>query len=347
MPAGRTVNERILTWATWRDTQWAESVDGPASPEEEARDDGTRAMRTIYVRWEDRIQAVRDFLGHAEVVEADGHKYLSRTLPWYHPHFVRADGLPYMFASQIPRMEGWGVPDPGPDGVINQRGPDEVTDYAYCKMQILLETPTYNLLEDEEIINGDGTPDEGSLQRFVTKLAQPSGQILPLPLGAFKYVDGAGVPVPGQPGRLVPETDVTYIWHRVPLAAIGSRIINPEAESTLIDDTIGKVNDATFPAAAVSGAPAGTLLLTAVAFRPIMNPLGERVYDVEYRMKYFSPGLDQGGVNPVGHNHLYRVKDGVAAYWEVTATGATNLVLKADNVSIYNWASFPLLFNPA
>ena len=304
------------------------------SPEFELADDGSRAVRTLFVPWDEIQGLAENFLGHPSVQRGGGGKFIQRVTP----HAVRTVnflGKSYLYATRIQRVEPWGLDDAFTvdpfSGQRDTRTTDYEAKYGLAKVQIVYETLTYDVKEDNEITQTAGKPDESYLERYVTRIFQPSAEHLPLPTGLYEWTVAPLGNISGSPGKLVPKYDVNVTWHHVPVEAIGSVLLNPDAASFPLDLAIGTVNNAVF-----MGCAAGTLLLAAAELKPVRSAIGERIYDVVYRMSYFRET----------HQKILRVTGTpkVVSYREITADGVTNLVTMAAGKSIYDWTDFRLLF---
>lgn len=339
-----------------------ELVKDPVSPEEEYRTDGTQAVRTYLCEWEERQMAARALIGFPRIKGTGSGRWLYRKVPHHCEDFLNESGQPYLYATQIPKCVGYGVPTQGPM-ISNQ----DAAIHRYAKLTVLYETLTYDILEDSEVTtrDGNGNPFEAGIERYVTPQVGPQAQYLTLPQGAFNFV-GLGTPVLGQPGLIVPNYDFSLTWHQIPQAAVATRLFNRTLETPDIDLCLGKVNKVAF-----CGCRPGTLLLVAAALKRQRSAFGDRIFDIEYRLKFFNPGDDQNDDDtPAGHNHVYasKISTGdvtLVGYYEVATTGkaadtpdppyGTNIILSGsgaaeentagnDNVNLFNWYDFNLLF---
>ena len=350
-------------------TPYVETVKEPVSPEMEFRDDGTTVTRTYLIPWTSYRQVAADVLGYPEIETKHARQYISRNLPDAFPELANSLGNPYLFATAIKSVQGLGVPDGG-----NMQSQSDVAVYKYARVSVVYETLTYEILSDKQMVNAGlvdrwGNPDESTLRRYVTKVIKPSAEYLSLPQGSFQYVVAsapAGLAVIGQPGKITPVYDMSLTWHHVPREAIGSLLYNAGLTTPVLDQAIGKVNVKPF-----AGCMAGTLLCMPPDIRPIRSPLGDRIYDVEYRFKWLNLGTVPVGIfgagDPIGHNHLYAGKPQLnnahaGGYYEVTGglasgafagPGTTNIKINpatgantfgVDGANIYDWCDFAPLF---
>lgn len=340
-----TVAQYTQGWPTIEGYAWSEVV--PTSPEEELRNDGSRAVRTFLVPWADRIAWAIRWLGYPEIKFDNGHWFISRRVPQEHPEYLDADNRPYLWATQVMRCEPWGLPDPT-GSTFDMRTPLDVADYGFARIQVLYESVSYELLPDNEVLGEDDVPDEALLARYVTVTATPAGEMLNLPLAALAFVDGASPVniVPGFTSRIEQKTDVVITWHLVPTEAVGMRVINPNADFWPIDDTLGRVNSDTF-----AGCRKGTLRLDAAIPRRHRSAIGDILWDVEFRFTHLDRGDDsQVPPVPIGHNHLLQFSGGTLTWREVVANDATPVVSNADAAdqvdgkSLFDWRDFKRLF---
>ena len=204
-------------------------------------------------------------------------------------------------------------------------------------------------------------------------MGNPQQKYQTIPIGSFVFATSnptLSTLYPGSPGRVELEGDFSLIWHRVPKYAIPWKYLNPYVASTVggnpyipaIDQCLGAVNVSAF-----AGCKKGTLLLTAAIFKPIRSPIGMRLWDIEYRFKYFAAqsanSLTNGGTSgyQYGHNLVLYYGDGKGnipsptGYYEILAglPGVVNLsnYLVADGTTaaqdyqnLYNYRDFAPLF---
>jgi hypothetical protein len=224
------------------------------SPAFSIENDGSTLTRTVLVKWDDLDDAKDGFLGYPEVRGAGGAEtWISRHVPDAALIFANRSGLPYLFATKL-SGSGYGMPAGAANGIH-----DPLTDfpiYRYAKLEVGYETLTYDVLSDGQMIqqglvDDHGNPDESTLARYVTPEPNPGAEYLTLPTGGFKFVGplagGAPAPVPGGPGKIVPNYDLSLTWHLVPRAAVGSVLLNPDLQSPSIDVCLGNVNSQPFP----------------------------------------------------------------------------------------------------
>lgn len=275
---------------------YTEAID---SLQESYVNDTIRASRVFNnIAWGDRWRFIYEMIGYSYVDESEGSGYpIHRVVPKYYPLFTKDAGKPFLWAKQVPRIRGEGLTK---DETWHQGL--QVGKPTNARIEIGYETLTHAVFTDDQMssISTDGTIDESTLARFVTKAIQPSSEYLTFPRGAYKWVTDPVAAVDNSNGRVISFLEVTYIWHQVP------------GIPTSLATTIGTVNDATF-----DGAPAETLLLVGCNLKPYRNIVGARVYDIEYKCRFFNPS------SGIGHNHFLRfVGDGTTPFYDrMTSNG--------------------------
>lgn len=304
--------------AVWRNTIYAEAI--PESPEESLGRDNSRTQRAIYVAWDQRYQAVRDFVGWPELKADGATPFISRTTPHRHPEaqFMVCTGCTRI-QGMVPRGKTTG-PNPGQD----------LAKYDLAKLYLSYETVLYDIKEDAESLGLGGFPDDGQTFRYVATLFQPAGKFTTIPRGQLRKVDAAAparVLITHEHAKFIPEGELTMNWVDVPTIPIQA-ILN----------TAGKVNSAAF-----NGFPAETLLCLPPRIRPTTSPAptptgGVRTWDILYQFKWL-PSVDKGGAAR-GHNWLLRYDAGAIDYVEVSSDGTP----AGDR--IYRTADFRKLFRP-
>lgn len=261
--------------AVWRDTEFVELVEG--SPVEQVSLERGAATRRIRVAWEDRDQARLDFIGYPSLeLSGFGGWYIYRTIPHSYP------GKPHLFCVGSPQSEGV-----QPLGIDD----DDLGENTYAKLQLNYAHPTYFIVDDDELMDTIGlpVPHEGAAlemgwrySRYITKLEKPSVQILSINKGHMWLLDTQPVPLlEGFPRRL-PQREIIYTWHQVPLLAYPRKVI---------DSALGCINSVAF-----DGHEPETLYFDAADPRP--SPSGFSIdgeplflYDVQFKFIY-KPNYD-------------------------------------------------------
>ncbi len=360
----------ILTCPNGKRITWVEIVDDPCSPRIRFENDRTTAVRTIECAWGDYFDLGQGIIGDSFVDTGDpftdnntvlhaGRKFISRYIPWGFP-YLNGSSQRYLWASSV-EVEGRGVPTGQIQ--IGGDGNDAVALYKNARLTVHFDTRMYDIMPDVRLrVLTDGTMDESTLIRYVTKIYRPQGEFLVLEGSAYYY---AGLSVDGGPRALsrgVNKTIVSYnlalTWHFIPEDGVPSIFVNPTAPNLAIDKCLGRVNDATF-----HGCRQGTLLLMAAELKPQISAFGNRLYDITYMFKFLNPSQTEYAGNVPGHNHIFRPFGGdntpsTAGWYEAVAsrtlalgTGVggfvTNFVAKTDDINIYNYADMTKLFRPA
>lgn len=318
-----------------------------ASPRSLFAVDSSRLTAVYDVPWNDRTLNVMAILGFPEVVTRGAGRFVTRNVPDVHPDFQGHPGRannPFLWATRITDVVGLGVP--ADRVMISGR---ETARYLTARLTVQYDIHTYDIATDGEMIaagavDANGNPDEASLLRYVTKIVKPKGRNIGVTAGAFFYAEdpNKGQQFQGSPPKLMATTDLTLIWHQVPLTAIPQRTWNPEltpASAAAADDYLGHVNSVPF-----ANQPAGTVLYLGADVRAKRSALGDRIFDVEYHFDVFSEG----------HNKVPRVAPRLSTdppttppkfiYTEVSTDGQPHPEPAPRGVHIYNSADLNDLF---
>lgn len=293
---------------------------------------------TFYVDWNRRYDFAVAMLGQSIIKNINTDKpFIARIKPQPFPEFVKPDFTPVLHATSIESIEGV-----APRGQA-QGEPDPSQYYNQAKIKFNYESLTYSIQdpEEEKVRDPDIAPPVGgvltnlsiNVSTYVTKIVQPSMEVLRLPYGYMSWVEGlkqgATVLCGGGPGntnitgvfKMKPQSEITYVWHRIPaLPKKGWLIANDDdIDGGLGEEIIGAVfthlgcvNEYEF-----DGYAPETLLLKAVEVKPYRWIDGQRYYDYIYHMSHFNPvqELTPGlTINPmsartaIGHNHFIRLQ---------------------------------------
>lgn len=300
----------------------------PDSPREFVTGGAFKVQRTFQVPWVLRWNFCMGMLGFPYLdPSVDGSYVVRRSVPiGYRTTTLNFQGngnRPWIYPVSVDQVQPVGrIVGYDQDDFYNEA----VARYELAWVTISYEALTYAVRSDERMIEEgfyrvplgvEAVPDEALLGRFVTKHFQPTAEYLTLPFGALKWVDSGtnSVPVTGSHGKIVAAREVMIQWHQVPGI--------PDATNT----HIGSVNDATWPPYAPAQSnyltqfQRGTLLLTSIDIKPYRWFVGQRLYDITYKFKYFQPqsGADakSDADNPpqqvnefFGHNHFLRFAPG-------------------------------------
>lgn len=277
-----------------------------------ARGEMQETTRVYLVDWEDRQQAVLDFLGYATAEQpaaGNNYCYLSRQIPHYHADYKRPSDQDYfLYADQV-TIEPMGIPvdeegNPlyGNESTLSD---DETPVYHKAKLTVHYSARGYRILEDYEMPQAtDGYPylTEAGLERYCEILSHPAAEYLSITAGTFTFgpnpVDvtnaptgvTAGRPAEGAPGKIVGTDDLTILWRQVPRrmvakASVMAPVLGGGTQLAAFDYAIGRVNNATF-----LGFPAETLLCEPMEITPWIQADGEMVFDITFHFKYLRTG---------------------------------------------------------
>lgn len=339
---------------------------GPISPKAHFQDDHTEVQRQYIVAYTQWFEAIKDLIGFPTVVRVGSSGYIQRYTPDAFDQLTTNDGgfaanaSPFLWCTDVEVEPGGDKPD----GVVGEQPWSDIFGvnlYGVAFLKATYQTVSYEIRSDITIArDSNGLPDESSLQRYVTKLPQPSTKYQTLPQGSFVMVAQNNPPdqlvYPGTPGRRELEADYSITWHHIPTPAVGLSLINPYMPATVtaggvpvdyvppIEDCLGCVNLYPF-----AGCRKGTLLLTAVVIKPVQSPIGMRLWDIEYRFKWFGVrSADRiNSKYSYGHNLALYVTCPNPGYYElvsspvVVAPNSTSTTLLNSN---YNRAPNPLDF---
>jgi hypothetical protein len=265
--------------------------------------------------------------------------------PHFYPETDFAVGA-YLYAQTLPGSE-MVVADDSETTASHAPG-DQTALSDWWKATFEYRSLPYDIHEDESVLATAGElyvsvaeayPDEGdalrrgwAVSRYVSKLVEPGGRVIPLRNGCFYYV---GVATAG--GKDIPTLEpfpfnetlqhVNYVWHQVPLEGYPIKAVQTQ---------LNTVNDAIF-----DGYPKGTLLFIDARETPRRDPFGQRTLDATYRF-LFAPRCNAGLVGPLGHNAILRVDRILGPRWTLVSTDATN---GADKLP-YRATDFSKLFHP-
>lgn len=296
---------------------WANVRDG-GSFQRQASSDGQHSVSgAVLVDGDKAETAIEEILGYTYV--AGGR--LRRRLPQTHP------------------LKDWLVATrAGPTQNLGFRGPNTVVDgrpptYEKATIPITFESLTYNLLDDEQIIEP-----RDEIKRFVSVNKRSDAQLLSLPGSSLKYADSRansrnGSAISGSPGVIVSSLDVQMCWHQIPEAAV---------PYSTIDATVGKVNNAAFDLQLIglNMAAETVLLLPPDTSKRYRMANGAWAVDVMYTFK----------VRRSGHNaffdHLAGSPAGSAAgYYRASRSGTVHALGQGTaGDMLYDAADFSQLF---
>lgn len=333
----------VLGGGTVTFVERVDKADPGCSPIESFAQDNSRTTRTYDVAYTDRVKTIKSILG-GQSTSGDGGVEIKRYAPLNDPDWFatswgpanQGDGLPFLFASEISKIEGIGKPAGG--NFKNSAGDLAAATYLTARISVTFSMPTF------VIFPGNTSSDESNWSRWVTRDFRVSGEYLSVPGGAgMKFVTGPHTLKPVRivgvrPGKVIPKYDLRVTWQRVPQRAIGSIVVNAVLQSAgtlgAIDTTIGKVNQGVF-----NGFPAATVLLLGCSIKAYRWGSGNFYYDVEYLFNF-----NQNGFNKVP----YLSAANTFGFVEISTDGLTH----NDNNPLTGWhifdnADFKKLFQAA
>jgi hypothetical protein len=327
-----------------------------------------RLVREYICDWTTRFAFCQALLGRAEIQAANTvAPYIKR----YDPHSAAGfestnTGKEILFATEIESMEGCGPNGESVTGTpLNQRV-DDVSLFKKARVRVVYEAPTFNIqaarVEDVNSLetNAENWGTGGLVprgladnKRYVTKIIQPTMEVIRLPYGFFKWANGlekngrsvAHIGNSNTTGSFVirPTIEITYVWHRVPSLQTKSnwnRASNGDTNSEQIGALhthVGSINNAQF-----DGYPAGTLLCKAIEARPYRWIDGIRYYDYTYRVACFwgsNSNLPEGSVvtgpnEVIGHNHFLRQQHTAAVERESEANNGQGIIERTAALTV-------------
>lgn len=334
--------------SVWRGIEYVEAA--PTGPNEQYGTDASRVLRTLYFTERPTIarrqEIARAFIGYAEVkVATKGLTtfiYLSRTTPHFYPA-IDFRG-PYLWCQSLVGSEM--VTADGVETTALHAGPaDDLTATSeWWKATFEYRTCPFDVKEDSAVVAvaGElgGYPDEGDAlrrgwvnTRYISKMVEPGGRVIPLRQGVLKYagvLDARGQPVPTMEPFPFNETlaHVNYFWAGIPLSAYPLGVVQA---------SLNTVNTTTF-----DGYHPGTLLLLDAREVPRIDAFGQRVLDVTYRMLW-AQRQRANAFQGMGHNAILRVSAQFGAEWTLVSSDGS---IDPDKYPYRN-TDFSKLFHPS
>lgn len=311
------------------------------SPQESFGWDYGQATRIFDVDWDDRYDAIWQILGYSSYDATNNpNKLFKRWLPEVHP------GFPWLIATKINNMQGWGNPGTGGLPTFELLGGRKVARYTKCRIKVEYEAPNFSIVPDSQVWGGGGLNSE--MLRYVDFQIKPNADYLTLPQTSFFKWAPSAKGVPFQPSKIVGNCDFSLTWHQVPyegipfnniLAALGT-VNNNKAADT--NGLFLNVNP-------------GTLLLIGVSLKRIKTPYGTWAWTIEYTMRYQKnthTSTDAFTGVDLGHNAFIDWNntgggDKTFDYWQVTTNGSTYAITTADptaGTTIFGVSDFYKLF---
>jgi hypothetical protein len=269
----------------WRATTYATDAEhGENNPAETYAVDHSTTTETIYLLGDGslkaRFQAAQDFCGYAKVTTLSPQVYIARITP-----------KPYPLTNQLGDNFEWclDVTNAAPYGVPIGDPATTATNAKAARMVLHYQSVPFRVLPDNQVVAPSGPlasfPDEGwylankglESTRYISRQRSDGGSFI-----TSARTGTLGYQTPQTTNGFIqllqplavnqPTTDLVYIWHYVPVAGVPWKAI---------DAAEGRVNNATF-----DGRVAGTLLFKSASQRIYNSPLGDRVCDMHYAMKF-------------------------------------------------------------
>jgi hypothetical protein len=320
---------------------------------------GNQAKGTcIYdVRWEDRFKFMTGIMGFSQLkyINTSGPR-IKRFKPFAYPEYTKIDSdASVLFASGIESVEPV-VPKRIPKADIDFiDGVGDNIPYCLARIKVSFSSPAFSYHEPTQELEAEqgvltshlGNPGDVldninkpkrdyNISTYITKIVQPSMEVLRLPYGYMRWANGlkdAQGNILAKPGegnitgvfKMKPQSDITYIFHQIPALPRKGWLVEDEVDLTgslgeeLLGGVfthVGCVNDSTFDSYKTE-----TLLLKAIEAKPYRWIDGKRYYDYVYHMAHFNPVENLGELikldadsNPekigeiIGHNHFIRLQ---------------------------------------
>jgi hypothetical protein len=209
------------------------------------------------------------------------------------------NALKQTIPSRVQATNNATVPGAYPEGTLatmitsfGNVDPTAICKYKLARITVSFENSPFRILSNVTIKTSNEGKEELLNDIFTTFFRMPTAEFLSLPFGAYRYVHqdtSKRYVVQGSNMRLVAQEEILLSWHRVPFI--------PDSVRT----AIGSVNDDWFPISHLAltdnreefdlndriWAAPGTLLLTNVEIKPYKHFFSRRVYDINYKFKYF------------------------------------------------------------
>lgn len=203
---------------------------------------------------------------------------------------LKSTGLP----TRILATEDPGVPGSYPEALLQTdvSDPTAVCKYKLARITVSFENVNYRITSDLTTQIAPLGTKELLNDVYTSFFRMPTAEFLSLPFGAYRYYDKDPTKrfvVQGSNMRLIAQEEILLTWHKVPYI--------PDEVRT----AIGSVNNDWFPLSHLAvksleedidldnrlWAAPGTLLLTNVEIKPYKTFFSKRLYDINYKFKYF------------------------------------------------------------
>jgi hypothetical protein len=329
----------------------------PKSPITQFASENARAivtLRSYFLTGTQVFQAVKALIGFNTTGLEGGVSYITRGLPAFYPAIIDPSvaptvglnpfGTPYLWATSIPEVEPegnvTGLTMVGAGGF----GPGLRPTYNVWHFKVEFNSLTYYVKSDAQVLGTTGPltgfPNEGqalasgwSNSRYVTKIVEDATRTVTMRKGFLRFV-GSVDPIPEGIPFTQFRSNITYIWHQIPIAAI---------PNIAIATCSGKVNNLIF-----DGYQPGTLLFTGYRFRPWQGPIGDRLVDIEYRFIYMPNFFITPATKAptyAGWNSIPNVVAGMFVYTQFSADGTYDPIGNPGAI-VFKPADLTTLFNP-
>jgi hypothetical protein len=170
--------------------------------------DECSATRHVAVKWAERYEAVKRFVGYSEIeLDANDEPFrLVRLTPLVHPN------VSFLYATKVTNLVGYKPLQTPPVVPVS----DGVTylDYERAWLDLMYEHVPYAVSEDNEV--------SAEWERFTSFGGwRPSADYLMMPGGMLMYVRAGGAapntfPIPFNVGKVLPIVEARVTWHRLP-----------------------------------------------------------------------------------------------------------------------------------
>ncbi len=325
--------------------EFFEDAQEPKSPRQRWAVDDGGVQRSLHIRdlaggisEGQRQAAAQALIGYPTVQSGVGpsmQTWIARVLPDSYPTSVS----PYLWATAIA-----GTDNLGPTRGVDISG---AAIYTGCRFTVNYNLTRYQVKPDAEMIAPLGQtlqnrPDEGywlargwQYSRYVTRARKQGGEMLPIPGGYMRRVNGTadGATISAGLDARIAKATLRYTWHQVPVLAI------PLAAQALC---LNAVNNASF-----DGHAAGTLCLLDIEETIYPSGLGDYLADITYVMGW-RPNFDDVDEVQKGWNAWMLPDDDTPVryrYQYATSDGQAPDTINNTNTK-YKYRDFTALFHP-
>ncbi len=282
------------------DLTYTELVKGWSYRNNRGQPCGTKVFIVENTEQDSAFQFGQYMCGFPKLTNPDtDHPYIERVLPAQFGQFKRKDtGRPFLYATDfnLEILEPYNFDDDIKEGTALR-----------TKVTVTYEPLPYPVIADEDMDQQYGGPDETTLKRYVMYHPNPNAQFLTLPRGAYKWVPApstseSSVRVDQTSGKIQAFCQFVYTWYDVPVIPDA---IYTHLGSVNSNDDFGGVDGE-------DGVKPETYYLTGATVKPKRGPGGQRLYDVQWLIKYFDP-IQDTPTSESGHNYFLRYTPGSEA----------------------------------